>query len=319
MDDFAADENGFFRNTSLIRAGRNDRALRRAVEKGELVSLLPGVFVPSVKWKRLDERGRHVTRASAVAERLPPTAVFSHATAAAVLGYQWLGRWPDLVEVTDAEAARTRRGATSRTHAFPLSGSDIESVNGLPVTTAGRTSVDLAVTIPFRNSIVTLDSALESAVRPRRLARPLTLEAFDAALERRLPVRCHKQVARVRAFANGLSDSGGESLSRVVLHERGWPCPVLQQEFFDAAGKIGEVDFWWPEFGVIGEFDGFVKYSRGSMSNGLAPADVVVKEKRREDRLRAHAKVRGFARWMFDDLSKPGRLDSVLAAAGLRR
>lgn len=43
------------------------------------------------------------------------------------------------------------------------------------------------------------------------------------------------------------------------------------------------MDFWWPDANVIGEFDGLVKY-RGTMGQ---PVEVLIAEKRREDRLRA--------------------------------
>jgi hypothetical protein len=186
------------------------------------------------------------------------------------------------------------------------------------VTSPGRTAVDLASTLPFRDAVVVLDSAL---ARPRkhssatRAQSILQLAELDAALSRRAPVRAHRKLAHARDFADGASGSPGESLSRVMFLEIGWPAPILQQPFFDVAGKIGEVDFWWPEFGLVGEFDGFVKYSRGDMLHGRTPAEAAVDEKRREDRLRAHRDVRGFARWMWSDLSQRGRLRSILQSA----
>ncbi|BDZ51657.1 hypothetical protein GCM10025867_38980 [Frondihabitans sucicola] len=97
--------------------------------------------------------------------------------------------------------------------------------------------------------------------------------------------------------------------------ELGWPRPVLQQAFFENGVTIGEVDFWWPEFGLVGEFDGYVPYSRGEMVRGRTPGEAAVDERRREDRLRAHRDVRGFARWMWSDLAQTGRLESILRAA----
>jgi hypothetical protein len=206
-----------------------------------------------------------------------------------------------------------------RVRACRLTGQDITYVRGLPVTTPARTAVDLAATLPFRNAVVALDSALDSSVRSARVAKPLELAAFDAALERRRPLRSSNQVARVRSFVDGCSDSPGESLSRVMMFERGWPKPVLQHPFSDREGKIGDVDFWWPEVGVIGEFDGYVRHSRGEKLGGRTPAAAAFDEKKREDRLRAHPDVRGVARWTFGELSKPSGLDTVLFGAGLRR
>ncbi|GAA4677169.1 hypothetical protein [Frondihabitans cladoniiphilus] len=322
MDPFAPGSDGLLRRTDFVRAGRNDRALRRAADRGALVGLVPGVFIAADTWHAAGAGERHLLRAAAVADRLGPLAVFSHATASAAHGWSHLSPWPEVPDVTDPTVRRSRTGSTMRTHAFPLAGTDVDALDGLPVTAAGRTAVDLAASLPFRDAVVSLDSALAPAgpaVAGRQRARKtvLTLEAFDLALERRLPVRGHNHVARVRAFADGCSGSVGESLSRVVMQERGWPPPILQEPFVDASGTIGRVDFWWPEFGVIGEFDGAVKYSRAEYLGGMTPAQAAVREKRREDRLRAHPRVRGFARWMWDDIHNTERFARVLAAAGL--
>lgn len=253
--------------------------------------------------------------------------MFSHETAAAIHGWKHLADWSQIVSATDPALARTRRGATSHTHALRLHGSDVDVKHSLPVTGPGRSAVDAAVSLPFREAVVTLDSALAPLSRGEVRGRNdhgsartvLDLNQFDAALERRLPIRGHNHVARVRQFADGRSGSVGESFSRVVMHERGWPPPVLQQPFRDAYGLIGYVDFWWPGCGVIGEFDGVVKYSRGDMLAGLTPAEAAIQEKRREDRLRAHPFVRGFARWMWNDITRPTGMEAILAAAGLSR
>ncbi|MFW8746088.1 hypothetical protein, partial [Mesorhizobium japonicum] len=46
-------------------------------------------------------------------------------------------------------------------------------------------------------------------------------------------------------------------------------------------------DFAWPSYRLIGEFDGMGKYVRSDLTAGRDPAEVVVAEKLREDRLRA--------------------------------
>jgi hypothetical protein len=86
---------------------------------------------------------------------------------------------------------------------------------------------------------------------------------------------------RVVAFADGRSESPGESRSRALLH------------------FLGRVDLWWEERHTVGEFDGLVKYGR-SLSPGQDPADVLVSEKRREDALRDSGVQ--VVRWMRDGL-----------------
>jgi hypothetical protein len=122
-------------------------------------------------------------------------------------------------------------------------------------------------------------------------------------------------VERVLEFADARAESVGESVSRVTMAELGLPAPVLQHRFFDADGFIGTVDFWWPELGVIGEFDGRVKYFDPRMSRG-DPAAVVYREKYREDRLRGLGP--RVVRWGWPEAISAARLGPRLAAAGVR-
>ncbi|MFN8108092.1 MAG: hypothetical protein U0R21_09955 [Nocardioidaceae bacterium] len=55
--------------------------------------------------------------------------------------------------------------------------------------------------------------------------------------------------------------------------------PVLQHMIFDAHGRLlGVVDFYWPGYGVIGEFDGRVKYEK-LRKPGESATDVLMREK----------------------------------------
>jgi hypothetical protein len=91
----------------------------------------------------------------------------------------------------------------------------------------------------------------------------------------------------------------------------------LQQPFYDAGGLIGYVDFWWPEFGIVGEFDGHGKYLRDEFTRGRTTAEVVLDEKRRENRLRALGLT--VARWEWADAFAPRMLERILSQAGLPR
>lgn len=53
---------------------------------------------------------------------------------------------------------------------------------------------------------------------------------------------------------------------------------------------MARVDFWWPQCRVVGELDGRVRYRADVVPgtrDGVDPADVVWREKLREDRIRA--------------------------------
>jgi hypothetical protein len=104
---------------------------------------------------------------------------------------------------------------------------------------------------------------------------------------------------------------------RVTLDGLGFPPPHLQRPFRDESGLIGHGDFWWDHIGLLDEFDGLKKYRAAEYRGGLSVEDVVVREKLREDRLRALPEVHGVVRTVWRDLFRPEHLVAALARAGL--
>jgi hypothetical protein len=85
----------------------------------------------------------------------------------------------------------------------------------------------------------------------------------------------------------------------VALDRAGIPVPTLQWEVWRGRVLLGRCDFAWPEFGVVGEFDGQVKYGR-LLQPDQDPGEVVYQEKLREDALRAEGL--HVVRWTWRDL-----------------
>ena len=75
---------------------------------------------------------------------------------------------------------------------------------------------------------------------------------------------------------------------------------------------MGRCDFGWPEFKVLGEFDGKKKYGELLRRPGQTAEDVLIEEKRREDRLRSLGWI--VVRWMWSDLHRPDALVAQLRA-----
>lgn len=75
------------------------------------------------------------------------------------------------------------------------------------------------------------------------------------------------------------------------------------------------VDFWWPDFNVIGEFDDKHKYTDPRYMNGRTAQQVLYDEKLREDDLRAAS--HGFTRWPWATAVSPALLRAHLAPAGV--
>jgi hypothetical protein len=142
-----------------------------------------------------------------------------------------------------------------------------------------RTVVEVAADCAFTTAVGIADWALSQ--------ESITKDSLRQMLDALAITRGRSKAIKVIDFADGRSGSPGESLSRVRMHEAGFPSPVLQQRFDDADGLAGIVDFWWPDHDLIGEFDGVSKYVREEIARGKDIAQIVLDEKWREDRLRA--------------------------------
>jgi len=274
------------------------------VDRGDLVRLTRGVAVARVDWEALGYDEQRWLRVEAVLSTVRHVDVVSHVSAAAYWGLPVLAS-DRRVHVTDPCLARTRSGPVLVRHAAPLGPDEIVDVGGLRVTSLRRTTVDLARSRPFEDSVVLFDHLLHRARATRSQLR--------SALEAWPTVRGIERALSALGFADERSESPGESRSRVAFRRIGFPGPVLQQPFDTDIGTV-RTDFWWPAFGVVGEFDGRVKYG---LPLAGADGDVLFAEKRREDALRRQREVTGVARWTSDDLADDGRLERVLRAAGL--
>ena len=207
----------------------------------------------------------------------------------------------DLVHVTrlDAGAGRTESGVVH--HSGLVLPSDLVEEHGIRRTHAARAAIETASLTSTESALVTLDSALQLG--------KCTRDELDATY--RL-MQCWPGMRRVQVAVR-LADAGaqsvGESRSRYLFYSLGLPAPRLQFEVFDASGRlVGITDFAWPERGLLGEFDGKVKYGR-LLRDGDEPGDAVFREKVREDSLR---EVTG---WRLD----AAHLGRPVPAAGDRR
>jgi hypothetical protein len=243
--------------------------------------------------------------------------VFAGFAAAAVWGLPIVGPWPPVIQVASPFARGGRSNAMlSRSY---LGGPvEVSQRDGLLVTSLPRTVVDIGRTGTFGQAVVMADAALHgrSRIIDRLNRTGVTPAALSSELQRLGRVAGSVQCRRVITFANGASESPGESLSRAGIHLLGLPAPELQVPFSDRKGLIGIVDFWWPTFGLIGEFDGLGKYLRDELRNGRTTDEVVMDEKRREDRLRATgARV---TRWGWTEARSLELLGDHFRAAGLK-
>lgn len=296
------------------RRGVDDRQFRRAVRRGTAVRLHRGAYLSAESWERMDrdQRYRHRVVAAALASRSRP--ILCHESAAVLWGMPTLGNWPDLVHVLTTLGAGTRTENGFRRHAAVLPVSDVVESDGVQLTGLGRTLLDIARDSPFAAAVAALDWALRPP-RQSDLKPWIARDEFAAYVARADFVRNRVRVNRVISFASPLAESPGETLSRVQIDQLGFPRPELQVEFRDRKGLIGRADFYWPDYNLIGEYDGRIKYTRSQYRKGRSIEEIVLAEKHREDRLRATGL--RVTRWDSATAANPAELRDQLRNAGL--
>jgi|JI102314A2RNA_FD_contig_31_8008126_length_1473_multi_3_in_0_out_0_2 hypothetical protein len=312
---------------SVLRLGGDLR--RRGVEplSSQWHRVRRGIFVPETDWARMSPTHRHaafVHGAALCSEH--GRMVFARTASAAVHGLPRVSAWPEIVPIlvdagrpVDREKlveaddmavpprAKTRaRGSGPVLRRVAGMCENPVVLNGVAVTPVARTIVDLARYDSLENAMAAADFALRLAM--------CTTEDLMAEVAV-IPKHGHgRPAARLVAdLADSRSGSVGESLSRVQLFRLNLPRPVLQQEFRDERGRIGYTDFAWP--GLVGEFDGRMKYRTEFAADPEQVQDILWREKQREDRLRRQVDV---ARWTWAVALDTVKLGKLLAAHGLR-
>jgi hypothetical protein len=281
--------------------------LERSVRCGSLVPVTWGVyrkadFLPQTR----DDDDRFLALVRATHLVAPHPLVMSHLAASAAWGLPNTDRWPERVDVVDLSEAGGRSNRAVVRHAVPLLPQPVLR-DGLWITDLARTVTDVLRTHSGRVSLAMVDAALRGD--PRADRPPLSRDQVRAELDTAGRGRGTRIARRVLALGDARAESAGESLSRWVIAEAGFPEPILQQGFADSAGTMF-ADFWWPQFNLIGEFDGRGKYLKPELLEGRTPGAAVMAEKAREDRLRALGP--RIVRWGWGTASRPGALISLL-------
>lgn len=249
---------GIVTTSELVAAGFAVRDIRTLLRHEVLVGISRGVYARAdlaADMAATGERRAHLLRAAAAVAVSRPNSVISHVDAALLHGLALLDR-PDFRAVA---VTRSRRAGGSRTgrpgislHLASLPSRDVTLVQGIPVTSAERTVVDLARALPFAAGLVTADSALfQEKTTAGRLYRVVgDCKGWPGIATAR----------EVVDFSHPGGESPLESISRVAFRDGGLPPPVLQAWIQGNRRLIGRVDFLWDEQRTIAEADGAMKY-----------------------------------------------------------
>jgi Transcriptional regulator, AbiEi antitoxin len=306
MTDPAGIRSDLLLRRDAIVSGRSDSELGRLVRAGDLVRLRRGAYVDQVLPSDVAAVHRLLIQATVATLRRP--SVLSHQSAAVVHGLPLWDVPLDRVHITRHPPAWNDTSAVLCCHVARLRDDEVVIVDGMAVTDAVRTALDLARSLPHEAAVVMLDAALHLGLLTQDTLR---MRLFDIA-----GVPGSRSAARAVAAADGRSESVGESRSRVILHRWKLAPSALQFEVRSAGGAvIGWSDFAWEEQRLLGEFDGKVKYGR-LLKPGQDPGDVVFAEKRREDAMRDENW--NMVRWVWADLRRPDRLAARVRRAQAR-
>lgn len=271
-----AEAAGFFTRQDALDAGHDDKSIRRAVRTRLWVRVRAGAYTFSDLWPTARE-DQHLIAGRAFARKIGPQAALSHTTAALEHGLTIWDADLSLVHATrlDGGAGRTEAGVVHH-EGFTLP-SDLVDLGGRLVMAAPRAALETASLLSTEAAVVVLDSALHlGKSTPGELDATYSLmQSWPRMQGTRIAVR----------LADGRAESAGESRARYLCYAHALPAPELQFDVFDEAGRlIGTTDFAWAHYGLLGEFDGRVKYGR-FLREGETPGDAVFREKRREERL----------------------------------
>lgn len=301
---------GFFTRPQALDCGASDKEIASAVRCGAWRRFRRGYYCHASVWDVLDDIEQHRARCRAVIHSLGPQAVaLSHVSGALVRG---LDVWNiDLrrVHVTRLDKGAGRIEGDVVHHEGLVAHDEVTLVDGLPVLPATRCVVEAGSRTGSEEALCLMESGLHLGQfdHDELVHQFKAMQHWPHVRHLHIPVR----------MADGASASVGESRGRWFFWSHGIPGPILQFEVRDGDELVGTTDWAWPEHGVLGEFDGRVKYGR-LLAPGATPGDVVFAEKRREDRLR---RLTGFTvvRVAWDDYQRPATLARIMREAlGLR-
>ncbi|MEU8223840.1 type IV toxin-antitoxin system AbiEi family antitoxin domain-containing protein [Kribbella sp. NPDC048915] len=276
----AAARHGWFTRADAATAGYSDSELRRRLRSGQWSRLSRDAYVEPAEWPATEEpwekaRRLHLLKIRAAVERMGDGAVISHQSAAVLHGLPTWGLDLTKVQLTKP-AGRARSDLLANVHRSRFAPGEITVVDGLRVVTPARAIVEAACTSSYEAGVVLADAALH--------ANLVTTDALITTADRYRFWHGSPAARAAVRFADGLSESVGESRLRVLMANQGLPKPRLQVEIRDENGRlIARVDFLLGTRLIV-EFDGAIKY--GALKYGAA-TDAVLAEKWREDRLRA--------------------------------
>jgi hypothetical protein len=248
------------------------KQLRTLILRGQLIRVQHGIYAAAAP--------DHFSRLAAMDLRTGERTVACMGTATALYGFD---TDPDgLLHILDP-GVRIRPTPELMVH--QRLGAPLQIVGDRLATAPAWTAVEVARTLRRPRALAVLDAALRSGLCT-------DAELTSAVAEQ----KGRRGIVKVRAllpYADGRAESPMESEARLVFIDGGLPSPELQFEIIDRQGRLRRVDFAWPDFGVVAEYESMqwhataeaLKHDRMKIARlqevGLATVPLVVDDVRK--------------------------------------
>ncbi len=240
----------------LLALGFSATAIQHRIDYGRLHPVARGIY--AVGWPYLDRRRRWATAVLAAAagdhaNHLPTQpylgdgTVLSHRSAAALwgIGTEARGR----IDLSVRGRHQVRRPGLLAHRRPALSTAEIRLLDDLPVTSPVQTLIDIATELdPIAVERAVNDADKRDLIDPDALRLALDDHSGEPG------VRPLRQILDRLTFR--LSDSDLEIYFRPIAASAGLPSPLSKQRV-----NGFEVDFFWPDLGLVVETDG-LRYHR---------------------------------------------------------
>lgn len=288
------------------------KSLEVRKRRGEVVNPAKRMYARRAFWEGLSEKEKALSVLRTY-QLLHPEWAFCRSSANLVYGLPVSFNDLKIVNVVVSQDQRYSATDGVRYHAFP-SATRVESVNGLRVVPFERAVLDSLRFSDFPNGLAVADAALRS----NRMSREGLLSYIRETGSRQ---KGRLKAEKIMLFADGRSESAGESIARAIMIELGFAMPELQVEFAHPldSRRSYRVDFlWMREDGsrVIGEFDGRVKYENETMRRGRSAIRVLEDERIRESQLSLYGMP--IMRFSYRDMMDRKRFALLLKRFGVR-
>lgn len=268
----------------LEEAGVSARRLAALLAAGEIIRVTRGWYVSAQLWRSWYPSERHLAAVLAVhrSAKVPP--VFSHHSAAAILGLPLWGLRTEAVHCVSSSCSGTQHGVMRHKVDSPLEGA--EDFAGLRCTGPDQTLIDLARVADLAMLVGAADAVLRLAAGGGRRPDPAKVNAWRDRMREVANIsrgmRGVRQLRRTIELADARADSPLESVSRLHLNRLGFAYELQVRVPGQGSGYY-DIDFELVGLGIFGEADGDQKYLDEAMLGGKSTAQAVLREKKRDN------------------------------------